>query len=321
MGLLVTGGRGFIGSHFVWAAAREGRRVVVLDDHSGGAPAPMPHGVLAILGDIGDERLVSSLIREHRLTALVHFAGKIQVGESVQRPELYFDVNVSRSLRLLESARRGGLEQIVFSSTAAVYGHPDRIPIGEDAPRAPVNPYGATKLAFEFALEAAGRAHGLRWVAPRYFNAAGASPDGHLREAHEPETHLIPLILDAALGRRPPLRVYGADYPTPDGSCIRDYIHVCDLADAHLAALRRLEAGDSLGPINLGLGRGYSVLEVLAAAKELVGMEVPYDIGPRRPGDPPVLVADPARAQVELGFNPCRSELRTILEDTLRSRR
>ena len=320
MTLLVTGGRGFIGSHFVWAAAEQGRRVIVLDDLSGGEPAPMPDGVVSVQGDIGDEALVSALFREHRPSAVVHFAGKIQVGESVRRPDLYFDHNVARSLRLLECARRHGVENLVFSSTAAVYGNPLSVPIPEGAPRSPVNPYGATKLAFEMALEAYGGAWGVRWAAPRYFNAAGASPRGHLRESHEPETHLLPLVIDAALGRRPGLVVYGTDYPTPDGSCVRDYIHVDDLAAAHLAALDRLEKGATLGPINLGQGRGYSVLEVLAAAAEVLGRPVPHSFGPRRPGDPAELVANPERARIELGFEPRRSALPTLIEDALRSR-
>lgn len=321
MTLLVTGGQGFIGSHFVWAAAATGRRVVVLDDLSGGAPAPLPEGVLAVRGDIGDQALLTSLVKQHGLRSMVHFAGKIQVGESVQRPALYFDHNVARSLRLLDAARAAGVENVVFSSTAAVYGNPIQVPIPEASAREPVNPYGATKLALEFALEAYGRADGTRWAALRYFNAAGASPQGHLRESHEPETHLLPLVVDAALGRRPPLVVYGTDYPTPDGSCVRDYIHVCDLADAHLLALGQLEAGQTLGAMNLGVGRGYSVREVLAAAAQVVGSEVPFRAGERRAGDPPALVADSSRARAVLGFQPRRSELTTLIEDTLRSRR
>ncbi len=321
MDLLVTGGRGFIGSHFVWAAAAEGRKVVVLDDRSGGAPLPLPEGVIDVQGDIGDGALVTELIKGHKLGGVVHFAGKIQVGESVHKPSLYFDVNVARSLRLLDAVVAGGATSFVFSSTAAVYGNPERVPIVEGSPRAPVNPYGATKLSLEFALEAYGQAHGLRWAALRYFNASGASPQGHLRESHEPETHLLPLVIDAALGRRPALVVYGTDYPTPDGSCVRDYVHVCDLADAHLLALKALGEGKTLGAMNLGVGQGYSVLEVLAAAGRVVGAPVPYRTGERRAGDPPSLVADAARAQREIGFTPRRSGLDVILEDTLRSRR
>ncbi|MBA3542697.1 MAG: UDP-glucose 4-epimerase, partial [Deltaproteobacteria bacterium] len=206
------------------------------------------------------------------------------------------------------------------SSTAAVYGTPEHVPIPESAPRVPINPYGATKLTIEFALDAWQRAYGLRWAALRYFNAAGAHPDGTLCECHEPETHLIPLAIDAALGRRPPLTIYGDDYPTPDGTCIRDYIHVQDLAAAHLEALARLEAGTTLGPLNLGTGAGCSVRAVIDAVAEVTGREVPCAIGPRRAGDPAELVADPSRAREVLGWRAQHSALPIIVEDAVRSR-
>ncbi len=346
MSLLVTGGVGFVGSHFVRAAVEAGRRVVILDDLSGslaGAAgrglagdgqaaqcqadeqslariAALP-GVALQIGDIGDSALVSSLCRSHGVTALLHFAGKIQVGESVRRPELHFDINFARALSLLEAVRHAGVGQVVFSSTAAVYGTPERVPIHEAARCEPDSPYGRSKRAFEWALLSAEVAHGLRWAALRYFNAAGAHPDGSLRESHHPETHLIPLALDAALGRAPPLSVFGSDYPTPDGTCIRDYIHVCDLAQAHLLALRELEAGHSLGPLNLGTGQGYSVQQVLAAAGEVLGRAVPHVLAGRRPGDPPQLIADPSLARERLHFEPRRSDLHLLLEDALRSRR
>lgn len=319
--ILVTGGAGFVGSHFVRAAADAGRSVVVLDDLSGGTPASLPVSIPMIVGDIGDARLVRRICGSHRVGAVAHFAGKIQVGESVLRPDLYFDVNLVRTLALLTVLRDEGIQACLFSSTAAVYGTPTEVPIPEHARREPVNPYGASKLAVELALEAWGRAYGLRWAALRYFNAAGAHPDGSLREAHEPETHLIPIVLDAGLGQRPPVSIFGTDYSTPDGTCIRDYVHVQDLASAHLLALTRLEAGETLGPINLGTGHGYSVREVIDTAGVVLGHEVPHVVGPRREGDPPALVADPSRAIAELGWQPTRSNLRMILEDALRSRR
>ncbi|HEY0478436.1 MAG TPA: UDP-glucose 4-epimerase GalE [Kofleriaceae bacterium] len=319
--ILVTGGAGFVGSHFARLAADAGRSVVVLDDLSGGPPASLPAAVPLIVGDIGDRARVHRLLVDHRVGAIAHFAGKISVGDSVRDPATYFDVNLVRTLQLLLAARDAGVTSCLFSSTAAVYGTPERVPIAETARREPVNPYGATKLAIEYALEAWRGAYGLRWSALRYFNAAGAHPDGTLRERHEPETHLIPLAIDAGLGTTPPIQVFGDDYPTPDGTCIRDYIHVCDLASAHLAALARLEAGQTVGPINLGSGRGYSVREVLDTAARVLGRPVPHAFAPRRAGDPPQLVADPSEAGRLLGWRPERSDLATIIEDALRSRR
>jgi UDP-glucose-4-epimerase GalE len=319
--ILVTGGAGFVGSHFARLAADAGREVVVLDDLSGGPPAPLPSSIPLVAGDIGDRALVARLLRDHRVGAVAHFAGKIQVGESVRDPALYFDVNLVRTLQLLLALRDAGVTACLFSSTAAVYGTPERVPIPETAPRAPVSPYGATKLSIELALDAWSTAYGLRWSALRYFNAAGAHPDGTLRESHVPETHLIPLALDAGLGAAPPLAVFGTDYPTPDGTCIRDYIHVQDLARAHLSALARLEAGQSLGALNLGTGRGYSVREVLDTAARVLGRPIPHTLAPRRPGDPPRLVADPSAAADVLGWRPARSDLATIVEDALRPRR
>ncbi len=318
--ILVTGGTGFVGSHFARLAADAGREVIVLDDLSGGRPARLPPAIRLTVGDIGDRELVLRLLRDHRVGAVAHFAGKIQVGESVRDPATYFDVNLARTLRLLVAVRDAGVTACLFSSTAAVYGDPEEVPIPETARREPVNPYGATKLSIEFALAAWSGAYGLRWSALRYFNAAGAHPDGSLRESHEPETHLIPLAVDAGLGAAPPIQVFGTDYPTPDGTCIRDYIHVQDLASAHLSALARLEAGQSLGAINLGTGRGYSVREVLDAAGHVLGRPIPHALAPRRAGDPPRLVADPSAAFRALGWRPARSDLETIVEDALRSR-
>jgi UDP-glucose-4-epimerase GalE len=318
--ILVTGGAGFVGSHFARAAVDAGRQVVVLDDLSGGRPASLPPGIPLVVADIGDGQTVRRVCATHRVGAVAHFAGKIQVGESVAHPDVYFDVNLVRSLGLLETIRDEGITSCLFSSTAAVYGTPEAVPIGEAARREPVNPYGATKLAFELALAAWGVAFGLRWAALRYFNAAGAHPDGTLRESHEPETHLIPLAIDAAVGARPPLTIFGDDYDTDDGTCVRDYIHVNDLASAHLMALARLEQGETIGAINLGTGRGDSVREVIEAVQRVLGCPVPHVIGPRRAGDPPRLIADPARAMARLGWQPRRSDLATIVEDAAHAR-
>jgi len=319
--ILVTGGVGFVGSHFARHAHDAGRRIVVLDDLSGGRPATLPAGVELVVGDIGDRSLTRALMRDRGIGAVVHFAGKIQVGESVTSPSLYYDVNLVRTLSLLESVRESGVRAFLFSSTAAVYGNPERVPIPEDARLEPVNPYGATKLAIEHALAAWAGAYGLAWAALRYFNAAGAHPDGTLRESHDPETHLVPLILDAGLRRRPPITIFGTDYDTPDGTCIRDYIHVQDLAVAHLAALEEVEAGRSVGAVNLGSGGGYSVREVIDAAALVLGRSVPHALGARRAGDPSQLVADPTRGATRLDWRARSSGLATILEDALRSRR
>lgn len=319
--ILVTGGAGYVGSHFVRAAAEAGSHVVVLDDLSG-APdwSSLPPGIEHVRGDVGDRRLVADLIGRAKITSVVHFAGKIRVGESVDHPELYYEHNVVRSLALLDVVRSHGPRAIVFSSSAAVYGEPQAVPISEHARYAPVNPYGATKLAIEHAIASYGRAHGLAWAALRYFNAAGAHPDGTLGERHDPETHLVPLVIDAALGLRPPISVFGSDYATRDGTCERDYVHVCDLADAHLAALAALDRGGEVGAINLGSGRGHTVREVIATCARVLGRDVPHAAAPRRAGDPAVLVADGARARQVLGWRPARGDLATIVEDAARSR-
>ena len=270
-------------------------------------------------GDIGDRDLVARIVCDYSVTACAHFAGKIRVGESVTDPAMYFEHNVVRTLALLE-ALRNRVGTFLFSSSAAVYGAPDSSPIAETAPLLPVNPYGMTKLAIEQVLAAYGEAYGLRWAALRYFNAAGAHADGSLRESHEPETHLIPLVVDATAGRRPGPTIFGDDYPTPDGTCVRDYVHVCDLASAHLAALDALSDGIAVGPRNLGTGRGYSVREVIEAAATVLGRSVPHTIGARRPGDPPVLVADGTATARLLRWRPVRTALTTVIEDTARSR-
>ena len=317
MKILVTGGVGFVGSHFAWAAVDAGHDLVVLDDFSGGVPAMLPASVQVVRGDIGDVNTVDSVL--DGVEAVVHFAGKIQVGESVRMPGPYFETNFVKSLRLLEAVARHGVERVVFSSTAAVYGTPDLPIIPETTALAPVNPYGASKLSFEYALAGFERAHGVRWAALRYFNASGARRDGRLRENHDPETHLIPLVIDAGLGRRPPVTVMGTDYATHDGTCVRDYIHVEDLAAAHLRALDVL-GRRTVGAANLGTGRGFSVREVIETVGEVLGKPVPHEIGARREGDPPALVADASRARQVLGWQPRRTDLRVVLEDALRSR-
>ena len=247
---------------------------------------------------------IREVIRRERIEAVVHFAASAYVGESMRDPRAYFRNNVDGTLSLLDAMLAEGVRSIVFSSTCATYGIPDRVPITEDEKQVPVNPYGESKLFVEKVLRWYGEAYGLRWAALRYFNAAGADPDGEVGEEHEPETHLIPLTIRAALGRGPALEIYGTDYPTPDGTAVRDYIHVVDLADAHLRALRLLAEGAEIGGLNLGTGIGHSVREVLAAVQQAAGRPVPVREGPRRAGDPPSLVADPARAMQLLGWQP-----------------
>jgi UDP-glucose-4-epimerase GalE len=319
--ILVTGGAGFAGSHFARVAADAGRDVIVLDDLSGGPPANLPKSIPLIVGDISERHFVTHLLRERRVGAVVHFGGKNLIPDSVRDPATYFDVNVLRTLELLLAVRDAEVHSFILASTAAVYGSPAALPIPEAARREPVNPFGATKLAIELALHSWSTAYGLCWCALRHFNVGGAHPDGSLRESHEPETHLIPLAIDAGLGTGASLNVYGDNYETPDGTCIRDYIHVMDVAGAYMAALARLEAGTCLGALNLGTGRGHSVREVIEACTTLIGRRVPNTIAPRRPGDVPMLIADPTLAMAKLRWRPERSELTTIVEDALRTRR
>ena len=303
----MTGGAGYIGSHAARALRRSGYEVVLYDNLSTGFRR-LAQGFELVEGDIADDATLRPVLA--RVDAVVHFAAHAYVGESVTDPRKYFRNNVAAALSLLNSALDAGIRRFVFSSSCAVYGIPEKVPITEQTPRQPVNPYGATKLFFENALEAYGRAYGLRSVALRYFNAAGADDNsddnkngtGAIGELHAPETHLIPLALAASTANGPELQIYGSDYPTPDGTCVRDYIHVNDLADAHVRAVQYVErdgveeSGGSLA-INLGTGRGHSVLEVIQAVEKVTGRPVRRKIVPRRPGDPPVLVADPAKAQ------------------------
>jgi UDP-glucose-4-epimerase GalE len=294
MKVLVIGGAGYIGSHAAHVLRKHGHEVVIFDDLSTGIEF-LAKGFEFIRGDLGDVASVKPALQ--RVDAVMHFAAYAYVGESVTNPRKYFHNNVEAALTLLNTAIDVGIKAFVFSSTCAVYGVPAKVPITEDTVRQPINPYGVSKLFFEHALEAYGRAYGLRYAALRYFNAAGADESGEIGELHNPETHLIPLALAATSEKGQALQIFGEDYPTPDGTCIRDYIHVNDLAEAHALALARLVDGSESFAVNLGTGQGCSVLEVVHAAEQITGKPVRRVMGPRRPGDPPYLVADPSRAQ------------------------
>ena len=311
--VLVTGGAGYIGSHTCKILAQRGFTPVVLDNLVHGKRANVRWGPF-FHGDVADVELVGRIVREHDIRALVHFAAYAYVGESMQQPEKYFDNNVGRGLRLLQSARENGVRHVVFSSTCAVYGLPEKVPIDERQSLRPVNPYGETKLMVERALHWLGVSHGLGWVALRYFNAAGADPDGDLGELHDPETHLVPRVIQAALGQIPAVEIFGTDYDTPDGTAIRDYVHVNDLATAHASALEYSMSGGESRAINLGTGTGCSVQEVVSAVEKISGQPVPVQFAPRRPGDPPILVADPSLARRALDWSPRHSSLQTILQ-------
>jgi UDP-glucose-4-epimerase GalE len=310
--ILVTGGAGYIGSHTVRLLLSRGHDVWVYDNLSFGHRAAVPAERL-LVGDLSDEARLDHALLQHRIEAVIHFAAFAYVGESVRDPAKYYRNNLVNTLILMDVMRRQQIGRFVFSSTCATYGIPERVPITEEEPQKPINPYGATKLAVERALADFAAAYGWGYAALRYFNASGASPDGTIGEDHDPETHLIPIVLQVAQGRRPHVEVFGTDYPTPDGTCIRDYIHVDDLAEAHLLALEKLEPGKELR-CNLGTGRGYSVREVIRTAEEVTGKPVAVKETPRRAGDPPVLVAAADRAQRELGWRPRYTELRPIIE-------
>ena len=319
MRTLVTGGAGYVGSHMVKTLLDGGNQVVVIDDFSTGYRDAISEGAKVIEGDIGNTPMVAKVIREEGIEAVLHFAAKIAVGESVVKPRLYWNGNIVASLGLLDAVLdatpEGKRIPFVFSSTAAVYGTPDAVPIDEDHPKRPVSPYGDTKLAIERALEAYGGAYGLPWIALRYFNAAGAFPEAGLGERHEPETHLIPIVLEAALGKRPEVAVFGTDWPTPDGTCVRDYVHVRDLADAHVAALEHLRRGGASGAFNLGTGKGFTVQEVIEAARRVTGRPIAIHKAPVRPGDPAELVAKVDRAREVLGWSAKRTDIDTIVSD------
>ena len=310
--VLVTGGAGYIGSHAAKALAVAGYEPVVLDNLARGHREAVRWGPF-VEGDLADGTLLRDSLRRFEIGAVMHFAAYAYVGESMTKPELYFSNNVVNSLNLLDAMRQTGVRRIVFSSTCATYGIPEVVPIREEMPQRPINPYGESKLMVERMLHWYGAAHGFAHMSLRYFNAAGADPDGEIGERHEPETHLIPLVLDAALGRRARVEIYGTDYPTPDGTAIRDYIHVSDLAIAHVLALKHLQQGGASGALNLATGRGHSVREVIAAAERVTQRALPRREIERRAGDPPALVADAGRAHALLGWTPGLSDLETIV--------
>jgi UDP-glucose 4-epimerase len=301
--VLVVGGAGYIGSHTAHALRRKGYEAIIYDNLSAGHKV-LAEGFELIVGDLFDTAKLAQVLK--RVDAVMHFAAHAYVGESVENPRKYFHNNVEGSLALLNAVVDSKVRKFIFSSTCAVYGDPVKVPITEDNPRSPVNPYGMTKLAFENALEAYDRAYGTHYVAFRYFNAAGADEGGTIGEMHVPETHLIPSVFEAIKGKRPALHIFGDDYPTPDGTCIRDYIHVNDLADAHVMGLEYLAKGKS-AQINLGTGKGVSVKEVVSTIEGVAGRKVPVQMDPRRPGDPPALVADPSLAAKLLNWKAKRS--------------
>lgn len=302
MRILVTGGAGYIGSHATRLLTRRGHDVWVYDNLAQGhRGATLPDRL--IQGELANSDRLRAALRDHKIEAVMHFAARSLVGESVADPAGYYHNNVGGSLALLDAMRAEGVLRIVFSSTTATYGVPEKSPISEETPQLPINPYGATKLMIERVLADYSHAYGFAYAALRYFNAAGASPDGDLGEDHDPETHLIPLVLQVALGQRQEITVFGVDYPTPDGTCVRDYIHVDDLAEAHLAALELLQPGSGM-LLNLGTGQGHSVMEVIESCRRVSGRKIPAVIGPRRPGDAPTLVADSSKAQRVLNWRP-----------------
>lgn len=307
---MVTGGAGYIGSHACKTLAMAGHEPVVFDNLRTGHRSAVKWGPFEY-GDIGDSQRLAQVFSTYRPDAVIHFAALAYVGESFEHPGVYYRTNVAHTLNLLDTMLRSGTERLVFSSSCATYGVPEILPITEDTVQNPINPYGRSKLMVEQIIADYAAAHGLRYASLRYFNAAGADPEGELGEDHEPETHLIPLVLQVAAGRRPDIKLYGRDYPTADGTCIRDYIHVADLAAAHVAALEGLlERSDVF---NLGIGKGYSVLEVVDAVSKVTGKKVPISNGSRRPGDPPVLIADAAKAKIKLGWHPRYPELTTMV--------
>jgi len=313
MHYLVCGGAGYIGSHMAQWLSAHGHQVTVLDNFSTGHRQAVHWGEL-VEADLLDPASLERAFSGRRFDAVLHFCASSLVGESVREPYAYYRNNVAGTLNLLEAMRQNGVERLVFSSTAAVYGNPVSGVIDEDHPKAPINPYGASKLMVERMLADAADAYGLRSVALRYFNAAGALPEQGIGEAHACETHLIPNVLKAALGGGAPLKVFGEDYPTPDGTCVRDYVHVQDLAQAHALALDYMERSHGAHAFNLGSGRGFSVREVIATAGEVTGCGIPYEVAPRRAGDPAVLVASSERARRELGWAPAWTDLHAIIE-------
>jgi UDP-glucose 4-epimerase len=317
MTVLVTGGAGYIGSHMVLELLDRGEEVIVLDNLSTGNDWAVPAGVRLYIGGTGNQSLVSAIIRAHDVKSLIHFAASIVVPDSVSDPLSYYLNNTVNSRALIESAIKGGVRHMIFSSTAAVYGTPDKSPIAEDDRMNPESPYGMSKLMTEIMLRHASEAHGLKHVILRYFNVAGADPRGRTGQSSERATHLIKVAAEAAVGKRDGMSVYGTDYATPDGTCVRDYIHVSDLARAHSAALDHLRNGGANGTFNCGYGRGFSVLEVIDTVKKVSGKDFKVGLAPRRPGDPPGLVAENARIRATLGWKPELDDLETIVRHAL----
>jgi UDP-glucose 4-epimerase len=317
MTVLVTGGAGYIGSHMVLELVDRGEEVIILDNLSTGVEWVVPRGVRLYVGETGDEGLVSAIIRAHDVRSVIHFAASIVVPDSVSDPLGYYLNNTVNSRALIAAAIKGGVRHMIFSSTAAVYGTPDRMPISEDDRMNPDSPYGMSKLMTEVMLRHASEAHGLQHVILRYFNVAGADPRGRTGQSSERATHLIKVAAEAATGKRDGMSVFGADYPTPDGTCLRDYIHVSDLARAHSAALDHLRAGGANGTFNCGYGRGFSVFEVIDTVKKVSGRDIKVSLAPRRAGDPAGLVADNSRIRSTLNWTPELDDLETIVRHAL----
>ncbi len=317
MRVLVTGGAGYIGSHTAKLLATSGHVPIVFDDLSQGHDWAVKWGPIE-RGSLSDQERLREVLARHPVDAVIHFAANALVGESMSNPTKYFRNNTVGTLNLLDAMHAAGVDRIVFSSTCATYGNPVRVPIDEGHPQAPVNPYGESKLMVEKILRWYGECYGLRWMALRYFNAAGADPDGEIGEDHDPESHLIPLVIGAAMGTRPPVKIFGTDYDTPDGTAIRDYVHVMDLAEAHLRALQRLDEGTPSQAVNLGTGQGQSVRAVVTTVSHTAGKAVPAVESPRRAGDPATLVADPTRARDVLGWTCRYPDLDVIVEHAWR---
>jgi len=317
MNVLVCGGAGYIGSNMTALLAAEGHEPIVYDNFGKGHRSAV-RGVQVVAGDLADFQGIVRVLKERKIEAVMHFAASIEVGESVQEPLRYYRNNLSNTQNLLSAMEAAGVQKFVFSSTAAVYGMPEKVPITEDAPKKPINPYGETKLAVERMCRYQSQTGRLHYAALRYFNACGAIEDASIGEAHNPETHLIPLILDAAIGKRKCISVFGSDYDTPDGTCIRDYVHVTDLARAHLLTLDALRRGEGNKTYNLGNGRGFSVNEVIEACRRATGRRIDVEHAPRRPGDPARLVASSERIRSELGWTPRYTSLESIVETAWR---
>jgi UDP-glucose 4-epimerase len=313
MKILVVGGAGYIGSHMVKQLSLSGTDVITLDNLSRGYKDAVKYGQL-IEGDLGDNAVLDKIFSEHNIDAVMHFAAFIEVGESVTKPAMYYQNNVSNTQILLDAMVRHDVKHFIFSSTAAIFGEPEYTPIDEAHKKAPINPYGRSKLMVEHILEDYDTAYGLKSTCLRYFNAAGADPDGELGERHNPESHLVPLILQAASGRREDIKVFGNDYPTDDGTCVRDYVHINDLCEAHSLALENMKKTGQSARYNLGNGKGFSVQQVIDAAKQVSGKDFTVTHADRRSGDPAVLVADSKLAQQELGWAPKFDQLETIIE-------